>query len=208
MKRMRLIALAVACLLLAGCGNTATGDTQTSSTHEFGATIATAAPRPEVAMKDCYMVNQQDTGTYSYLITDCYGDTILSGEKLAYPVTVQPLTDEVLIVSGQSAAGVENRWARVCNIRSGYAYGTIAFYLAVKGDRVAFVENRTDAYHVFVSDLYDPTIYHSVTTLEGYLVEEGVPMTLDFDLGEDGILSVVYPTKKGDKTVKIDMNAQ
>ena len=79
-------------------------------------------------------------------------------------------------------------------------------YLAARGNYVAFLDNRTEAYHVFVCDPFESNEYVSVTTLEGLVVAEGENVSLTYELDDDGILHVIYTTAEGDKTVAIDLN--
>ncbi len=74
-------------------------------------------------------------------------------------------------------------------------------------NRIACLEQRTGAYHVFVCDPFEPYEYVDVVTLEGMTVADGEKVSVDYVLGEDGVLTVTYPTADGDKTVTISLNA-
>ncbi len=207
MKRWLLIALALS-ILLVGCGGETASGQPTSTTNKPGATIATAPTRTELKIKDCYTFVEHENGTFSYVVTDCYGETLLSADEEYRPVDFEELTDDVLVVRGQAGVGIGARWARFCNIRTGYVTQTRMFYLAAWKDRVAFVDYRTDNYHVFVTDLFDNDVYYEVFTMDGVSPSKGDEPVSDFEMSKDGVLSVTYPTKSGKKTIKIDLNAK
>ena len=208
MKRWLLILSALSVLLLSGCGAKSASTQQTSTTNKPGATIATAPTRAELKMEECYTFIEHDNGTYSYEVTDCYGETILAAEEEYRPVSFEKLNDDVLIVQGQAGVGIGARWARFCDIRTGRVSQTRMFYLAAWKDRAAFVDYRTDDYHVFVTDPFDSDVYYEVYTMDGVSLSKGDEPVADFELSKKGILSVTYPTKSGEKTIEIDLNAK
>lgn len=204
MKRCLPIVLAVSLLLLSGCGTTASNE-QTAATGETETTVTTKAP---LKMEECYASYAHANDTYYFQVTDCEGTIILEKGDLPRPVSFEELTDDVLVVQGQAGVGIGARWAIFCNIRTGYVSETRMFYLGAWKERAAFVDYRTDKYHVFVTGTMDSNIYHEVYTLDDLAKAEGTEPVSDFEMSKDGVLSVTYPTKDGEKTIKIDMNAK
>lgn len=192
-----MVAALCLCLLLVGC------DKQDAATS---ATQPTTAP-VNLTVEECYTYTKNADGTYSYEVRQRDGATLYAVNEGHRPASFEVANEDVLIVFGANGSSVMDCWAKFCDIENNRVSDTFGGYLAALDNRVAFVDRRTDAYHVFICDPFHPEVYFEVCTLEGLSVEEGVDLTLDYKLGEEGILSVTYATADGDKTVTIDLNA-
>ena len=133
------------------------------------------------------------------------GATLYAVNEGHRPASFEVANEDVLMVFGQAGTGVVARWAKFCDIENNRVSDAFGGYLATVDGRVAFLDNRTDAYHVFVCDPFAPYEYTQVVTLDGWVMSGDV--IKDFALSEEGVLSVTYATADGDKTVTIDLNA-
>ena len=188
----------LAALLLGGCGNAATDDDN-----------GPVAPQPDPNRKaaDSYSYTEHANETYSYEVWGRSGSTFISEKRLDKPVSFDAISDELLIAYGQRGDGLHTRWARFCNVQTEQYVG-FSGYLAAWDTQVAFVDQRTDAYHVFVCEAFGPEVYASVTTLAGLTVAEDGTIIKSFALSKEGILTVTYPTADGDKTVDISLKTE
>lgn len=195
MKKWLCFVLATIFLLCVGCGE--------NKEAEKAATPNGPQPNPDLKVEDCYTYTENKDGTYSYEVEWRGGGILYSEKEVTRPVSFAVANEDVLILSGQAGTGVTARWAKFCDIQSGRVSETFGAYLAAVDSRVAFLDYRTDAHHVFVCDPFEPYEYTNVTTLEGLVMEGDV--IRDFALSEEGVLSVTYATADGDKTVTIDL---
>lgn len=187
------------CLALAGCGGASPADTDTANLGE--------APEPDHDLKveDCYTFTENADGTYSYEVAWRGGGILYAEQNIDRPVSFTAADEDLLIIEGQAGTGVGARWAMFCDIECGRTSDHYGGYLAAVGRRVAFVDMRTDAYHVFVCDPFEPNVHTQVVTLEGLVVDGDV--IKDFAMSEESVLSVTYATADGSKTVAIDLLA-
>ena len=193
-KRVRFALLALyLCLLLAGCGKQTDDGKATASTERM-------------AVENCYFYTENQDGTYSYAVHQQGGGTLYAVETARRPVSFKVMNEDVLMIHGENGVGTFQRWAKFCDIEHNRVSAAFAGYLAAKGTTVAFLDQRTDAYHVFVCDVFQPQTYIEVVTLEGLVVDGDV--IKDFALSEEGVLSVTYATADGDKTVTVDLKKE
>ena len=197
MKKWLCLALATLLLLCVGCGK------KDATTKE---------PAPEgpqsnrdLKVEDCYTYTENKNGTYSYTVEWRGGGVLLTEQEVLRPASFTVNNEDVLMISGQAGTGVVARWAKFCDIERGRVSEVFGGYLAAVDSRVAFVDQRTNAYHVFVCDPFVPYEYTQVVTLEGLVVEGDV--IKNFALSEESLLLVTYVTADGDKTVTVDLNA-
>ena len=197
MKKWLCFLLAALLLVLgAGCGSAET---------DGGDTTPDIQPLPNLKVEDCYTYTENANGTYTYAVKGRSGLYIHEVRNSDRPAYFAVANEDVLIVYGQAGTGAATRWARFCNIQTGEISDTFGAYLAAFNNRVAFVERRTDAYHVFVCDPFAPNAYDGVYTLEGLTVAEGGDPIADFVLSAKGVLSVTYAAEGGHKTIEIDL---
>ena len=213
MKKWLIFALvAVLCIAMVGCGVKDKEEKNSTSTEATGLAGPTAPkptapePKPDLKVSDCYTYTEHKDGTYSYEVTWRGGDILRTETRMDRPVSFTELTEDVLAIHGQAGTGVGARWAMFCDIQRGEVSDTYGGYLAAVDNRVAFVDSRTDAYHVFVCDPFVPNEYTQVVTLEGLVVSGDV--ITDFSLNEEGILSVTYPTDSGENTITVDLKKE
>ena len=192
-KWVKFAALALGlCLLLSGCGKQTDDGKATASTERM-------------AVENCYFYTENQDGTYSYAVHQRGGGTLYAVETARRPVSFEVMNEDVLMIYGENGVGTLKRWAKFCDIEHNRVSETFAGYLAAKGTTVAFLDQRTDAYHVFVCDVFQPQTYIEVVTLEGLVVEGDV--IKNFALSEESLLLVTYVTADGDRTVTVDLNA-
>ena len=198
MKRWLLILLALTLLLMTGCDDTATPQPEPPVPE------TSHLADPKRAIEDCFVLTENQNGTYSYEIIARNGETMMEDYYIARPVTITVVNDDMLSVYGQNGDGVLDHWVVFCNVNSPQRYERIHNVVGVGETQVAFVEQRTDEYHLFVCDALNPSDIQDSVTMTGFVVEDGKQP--DFDIAEDdGKLSITYPTKKGTKTVSIEL---
>ena len=203
MKKWLCLALATALLLCAGCGQDKTATPTKTTNNEVGSVKA----NPDLKVKDCYTYTENTDGTYSYQVEWRGGGVLCRDENRIRPAFFDAVSEDVLRISGQAGIDATTQWAMFCDIQLGRVSERLGGYLAAVDNRIACLEQRTGAYHVFVCDPFEPQQYVDVVTLEGMSVLDGEKVLVDSVLGEDGVLTVTYPTAEGDKTVTIDLNA-
>ncbi len=204
MKKWLCLLLALLMLLCVGCGNRATDDGADATTTTMP---AGPQPNPDLKVEDCYTYTENKNGTYSYEVEWRGGGVLCAEQNMDRPVSFTVAGEDVLVIHGQAGTGVGARWAKFCDIQRGRVSDTYGGYLAAVGNRVAFLDFRTEAYHVFVCDPFVSHEYTEVVTLEGVVPDTGEPVE-DFSLNEEGVLSVTYPTESGSKTITIDMKKE
>ena len=203
MKKWLCFALALClCLTMAGCGGDAE-DGSATPTNNSSAPV----PDPDLTVADCYTFTENEDGTYSYSVEWRGGGRIYVKENMPRPVSFAEVGEDVVIVEGQEGTGVGARWAVYCDIERGRVSETCYGYLAGVEDRVAFVEQRTEKYHVFVCDPFEPQEILAAYTMEGMVIPDGGDMLKNFALSKEGVLTVTYPTEAGDKVITADLNA-
>lgn len=209
MKKQALLAflLLSVSLLSVGCNNKNTPNRDADQSTTTTATT-TSAPKadPNLKVENCYTFTENANLTFSYSVKGRSGNVLLSEQDIDRPVSFEVANKDVLIVYGQAGTGVGARWAVFCDIERGSVSNTIGGYLAAVGNRVAFLDYRTNAHYVFVSDPFKPADILDAYTLEGAVTAGEV--VEDFALGEDGILTVTYSTESGSKTITIDLNVK
>lgn len=200
-KLLCLLLVTCLCLLPTGCGSNATED-ETAST-----TTTPTAPKanPDLKAEDCFTLTEHDDGTYSYSVEWRGGGQLHGEAKRSHPVSCEVLSEDVVLVEGQEGTGVGARWAIFCDIQRGRVSDAYAGYLAALGNRVAFVDYRTEQYHVFVCDAFNGAEILEAYTLENLQVQEGGDMVEEFVLSKDGKLTVTYPTESGSKTITVSL---
>ena len=203
MKKWLCFALALClCLTMAGCG----GDAEDGSATPTGHSSA-PVPDPDLTVANCYTFTENKDGTYSYSVEWRGGGRIYVKENMQRPVSFVEAGEDVLIIEGQEGTGVGARWATFCDIERGRVSETCYGYLAAVDSCVAFVEQRTDMYHVFVRDLFESHEILAAYTMEGLVIPDGGDVLKDFALSEEGVLTVTYPTEAGDKVITVDLTA-
>lgn len=196
-KTVSFIALVLClCLLCVGCGGNDT---------DKGDTAPEIKPIPDLKVEDCYTYTENANDTYSYSVKGRSGLYIHEVRNTSRSAKFMAANEDVLIIYGQTGTGATKRWATFCNIQTGEVSDTFGAYLAAFNNRVAFIEQRTGAYHVFVCDPFEPSVILDAHTLEGLTVAEGADPIADFVLSAKGVLSVTYTVEGGHKTVEIDL---
>ena len=203
MKKRLCLVLAMVCLLCAGCGQKKTAAPTASTNTDVGSVKA----NPDLKVEDCYTYTENKDGTFSYQVEWRGGGVLCFQKDMIRPAFFDAVSEDVLLISGQAGVDVTTRWAMFCDIQLGRVSERLGGYLVAVDNRIACLEQRTGAYHVFVCDPFEPYEYVDVVTLEGMTVADGEKVSVDYVLGEDGVLTVTYPTADGDKTVTISLNA-
>ena len=201
MKKWLCFVLATLMLLCVGCGS----EEQEKASASPSASSNVPVPNPDLKVEDCYTFTENRDGTYSYTVEWRGGGVIFRADNEIRPASFAVISEDVLMISGQAGTGVTARWAIFCDIERGRVSEAFGQYLAAVDGHVAFLDQRTNAYHVFVCDPFVPYEYTQVVTLDDWVMSDDV--IKDFALSEEGVLSVTYATADGDKTITIDLNA-
>ena len=193
MKRWLLILLALS-ILLVGCG-----DQKAPVDQEPGPEYD-----PALTIDKCYTYTENENGTYSYEVVARNHETILEDYYIPYPVTITEVSEHVLSLVGQKGTRLTDRWAVFCDVQNAVVYQRICNVVAAGKSQVAFVENRTDQYHLFVCNAVNPSDILLGEPLTGLVVEEGEDPQLTVNY-EKSTLTVTYPTADGDKTITCEL---
>lgn len=198
-KFLSFIALMLCCCLLCvGCGD--------SHTHENNGNIEPdVKPQLDLKVEECYTYTENGDGTYTYSVKGRSGMYIHEMRNSKRPASFAAANEDVLIIHGTNGTGRSQRWATFCDIEACVVSTTFGGFLAAMNDRVAYVEQRTGAYHVFVCDPFEPNEILEAHTLEGLSVADGADPITDFVLSAKGVLSVTYAVEGGHKTIEIDL---
>lgn len=205
MKKWLCFALATLLLVCVGCDRAEEKSRQTETTTST-TTSAELQQNPDLKAEDCYTYTEHEDGTYSYEVEWRGGGTLCTELDMDRPVSFTVTGEDWLVIYGQAGTGVGARWAKVCDIQRGRVSDVFGAYLAAVDNRVAYLDFRTDEYHVFVVDAFDAVEPIAVCTLEDAI--EGVDPITDFSLSEEGVLSVTYSTGADSKTVTVDMKQE
>lgn len=215
MKKWTILLALLLCVAAVGCGTdeenlspsiTAVQTTSTTAVQIASTTGSGPLANAGLKVEDCYTYTENADGTYSYEVEWRGGDVLCAESGMDRPVYFTAIDEDLLVIYGQAGTGAGARWARVCDIERGRVSEVFGSYLAAVGNRVAYLELRTDRYHVFVVDAFDAVEPLAVHTLEGASLDED-PIQ-DFSLSEEGVLSVTYSTDSGSKTISVEMKKE
>ena len=190
------------CLLLAGCGQAQ------PSTHSDKPTPTSPTPDPDLTVEECFAYGQEEGGTYGYNVSGRNGSILCAEEGIHGSLTFTAYTADLLMIEHVSTPYTTSRWVRFVNIEKCRVSHRFYNYLATVNGWVAYLEKRTDAYHVFVADPFYPDSLYGVYTLEGLTHLDGAEPLKSFGLTKDGALTVTYDTAKGEKTTVITVDKE
>lgn len=148
-----------------------------------------------------YTVTQEDNGTYTIRVAGDDGDLYLR-QRMASEPECLALTKDVLQIVGDSGNG--HRWAVFCDVANEKVSDAIGNYVAANDTKVAYVDYLTDAYQLFVRDIFDESAYLEATTLSGLVVQEDGTLIKNVRV-KNNQLMVTYQTAAGDATVTMAM---
>lgn len=197
-----------------GSSTTGVGSTPTSSTAKgdktSGTKGTTAETQPEnptgadLTPDKSYTIKKNPDGTYGITVVGRNGGHLYVNPRLPAKPTCTEISQDVLEVADRSSPNPAAHWAVYCDIQNHKVSKTYKYVLTATDNRVAFVDHRTDKFHVFVSDVFDEKEYFKGYELKGAAVTgSGSPEVTCKRSGTT--LTVTYSTKKGTKTVKIKM---
>lgn len=152
-----------------------------------------------------YHVTRNSDNTYNYSVVDYAGNAFLVRTNEPRQPEFQKLSDSVLQITAPVHTAPRQQWALFCDVRSQKVSITYNNFLAAKGNNVAYLEQRTDQYHVFVRDIFDESVLLEATTLEGLVINQSGYLYEKAELNKDGNLEITYLTKDGDKTITVEM---
>lgn len=185
------------CLLLVGCGKAQPStDTNTPTTNA-------PKPDPDLTVEECFAYGQEEGGTYGYNVSGRNGSILCSEEGIHGSLTFTAYTADLLMVEHISTPYTNSRWVRFVDIEKCRVSNRIYSYLATVNGKVAYLEQRTNAYHVFVVDPFNAGSIYGVYTLEGLTHLDGAEPLKSYGLTAEGALTVTYDTAKGEKTMEI-----
>lgn len=165
-------------------------------------------PNPDLQVADCYTYVENVDSTYTYNVKWRGGGILHAVQKVERPLTFEVGGNDLLAICDQKGNGILNRVAVFCDIERGRVSNALGGYLGAAGNRAAFLEERTGAYHIFVCYPFDPLEYTGVTTLTGLEIAEGGDIVESYKVSEEGVLTVTYHTAEGSKTVTVDLTAE
>ena len=180
-----------------GCGQTETP----SATNTPTSTAPT--PDPDLTVSECFAYGQEEGGTYAYTVSGRNGSILCSEDGIHGSLTFTEYTADLLMVEHTSTPDLNHRWVRFVDIEKCVVSNAFHNYLATVNGWVAYLEQRTDAYHVFVANPFAPENFYGVYTLEGLTHLDGATPLKSFGLTAEGALTVTYDTAKGEKTMEI-----
>ena len=181
---MKRYLISAACIALAVC-LCACGKPKAADPEDYGYTIA-----------------QQENGTYTLQVEANDGSALYVRERLAEEPQCLALTEDTLQIVGNHDSGTQ--WAVFCDVTEDRVSDAVANYVTANDTKVAYVDYLTDAYHLFVRDIYDETLYLEAVTLTGLVVQEDGSLVTDAKL-KGGKLTVTYYTTAGKANAIIDM---
>ena len=166
--------------------------------------------RKQIAQKAAFLTQSRNTPSIQAL------KMVLHGRfpYLSYPRRYRPedyaaadralAQMDALEIADRSSSNPAAHWAVYCDIQNHKVSKTYKYVLAATDNRVAFVDHRTDKFHLFVSDVFDEKEYFKGYELkDAAITSSGSPKVTCKRSGTT--LTVTYSTKKGTKTVKIKM---
>ena len=175
--------------------------------HDHGYTSHTPTDSPdEYLAKNSYKIEEASDGTYIITVRDHAGEIIWSNSGMKTEPTVTVLDDATLCVAGNNGNGITRRWGALYNVRTGKGAYMGGRFITAKGENILYLDNLTDAWHVFLHNAFDETVPLTATTLEGAAPDENGEVIESFKLNDDGDLSVEYLVAEGGtKTIVIDL---
>lgn len=194
---------ALLCLLLSLtllCSLCACGDEE----EEAGETNPTFSWE-EFDPEQSYHLSKNTDGTYNLQVVDHTGNAFLFRENLVTQPECKKIGDNLLQITAPTAKAPHLPWAVFCDVSARKVSNTFGNFLAVKGNKVACLENLTDEYHVFVRDMFDESVPPQVVTLTDLQVDKDLNPFQKAELNKEGDLEIVYHTTSGKKTVTIAM---
>ena len=200
-----------------GGSTTGVGSTPTSSTTKGDKTTGnggtkgtTAETQPDKPTGDdlnpdkSYIIKKNPDGTYGITVVGRNGGHLYVNPRLPAKPTCTEISQDVLEIADRSSSNPAAHWAVYCDIQNHKVSKTYKYVLAATDNRVAFVDHRTDKFHLFVSDVFDEKEYFKGYELkDAAITSSGSPKVTCKRSGTT--LTVTYSTKKGTKTVKIKM---
>ena len=159
---------------------------------------------PKAAKPDDYgyTLTQQDNGTYTIRVAADDGGDLYLRERMTAEPQCLALTEDILQIVGDGDTGT--RWTVFCNVAEGTVSEAFGNYVAANETKVAYVDYLTEAYHLFVRDIYDEGAYLEATTLTGLVVGEDGSLIKSVDVRNHQVI-VTYETASGDATVTMAM---
>ena len=197
--RLGIFALCL-CLLPVGCDQAETPSATNTPTYNA------PTPDPDLTVEECFAYGQEEGGTYGYNVSGRNGSILCAEEGIHGSLTFTAYTADLLMIEHVSTPYTNSRWVRFVDIEKCRVSHRFYNYLATVNGWVAYLEKRTDAYHVFVADPFYPDSLYGVFTLEGLTHLDGAEPLKSFGLTKDGALTVTYDTANGEKTTEITVD--
>ena len=187
--------------------STTKGNQTTGNGGTKGTTAETQPDKPtgdDLSPDKSYTIKKNPDGTYGITVVGRNGGHLYVNNRLPAKPTCTEISQDVLEIADRSSANPAAHWAVYCDIRNHKVSQTYKYVLAATDNRVAFVDHRTDKFHLFVSDVFDEKEYFKGYELkDAAITSSGSPKVTCKRSGTT--LTVTYSTKKGTKTVKIKM---
>ncbi len=173
--------------------------------HNHGTTHQTEATPVIRKPSESYSVTKNKDGTYSFEVKNPWGGALYTEDKLSEEPAFTELNDTTLCITGKNGADNLSTWAVYCDFAYMRTSRRFTRVLATAENRVAYVENRTDKWLVFVQDVYDETVYLEATELTDLKLNNDHQPDISYKKTKSGDLKVTYTATDGEKTVTVKM---
>ena len=153
-----------------------------------------------------YVLKKNDNGSYQVTVQGRSGTTFYTSEALGAKPTFMEANQDVLEIADRSGKVTGGHWAVYCDIQNHRVSRKYNFVLGNLDSHVAFVEHRSGEFHVFVSDVFDESVYFKGYALEGAIITETSFPQIEYTM-KGSTMTVTYLTEEGTKTMDIKLFA-
>ncbi len=149
-----------------------------------------------------YAVTQEDNGTYTISVAANGGGELYVRRQMSAEPQCLALTKDILQIVGDGQSGTQ--WTVFCNVTDDTVSTAFGNYVAANETKVAYVDYLTDAYQLFVRDIFDEGAYWEATTLTGLVVQKDGTLVKDVKVKNDQLI-VTYQAATEDITITMAM---
>lgn len=150
-----------------------------------------------------FLLTDNKDGTYGVTVKGRNGKQIAS-EKFFSKPAFATMNRDVLEIADRTSENTAAHWAVYCDIQNNRVSQKYQFVLAAMDSHVAYVDHRNGQFHVFVRDFFDESKYFNLYEMTDAVITESGSPKVSYTLN-DTTLSVTYSTKKGTKTMDINL---
>lgn len=148
-----------------------------------------------VEANDYYSIKREKNGTYSYIIRNKSGKTIVEETELTKEPKINLIEENILKISFQAGTGLSTRWTCYVNVlsgeKSGYYYSVLGEYngkvIYPNTSVIGTLENNLT---LLIHGYFDMPITGQEISLND--VADCVDPFLDFTVNDDGTAEISY----------------